>query len=89
MVFLQIKTLIREWMEAEGALMPRRLKLRQSYMVGENGTVEKADDLWFKSRKNSCKTKKSWVGFTLFWNKAANLPRELCGGKGPWTWRGV
>ena len=59
--------------KVQGALMPRRLKLRQSYMVSEDGKVQKMNDLWFKERKNTCKTKATWVGFTVFSNKEVNI----------------
>ena len=59
--------------KVQGALMPRRLKLRQSYMVTEDGKVDKVNDLWFKERKNTCKTKHAWVGFTVFSNKEVNI----------------
>ncbi|OLP86861.1 Copia protein [Symbiodinium microadriaticum] len=59
--------------KVQGALMPRRLKLRQSYMVSEDGEVQKVNDLWFKERKNTCKTKTTWVGFTVFSNKEVNI----------------
>ncbi|CAE7544937.1 Top3a, partial [Symbiodinium necroappetens] len=59
--------------KVQGALMPRRLKLRQSYMVTEDGKVDKVQDMWFKERKNTCKTKNTWTGFTVFSNKEVNI----------------
>ena len=52
--------------KVRGALMPRRLKYRATYMVDENGEVHVHGDNWFKSRKKPGKTNYSWVGFTVF-----------------------
>ncbi|CAE7781262.1 ankrd29 [Symbiodinium sp. CCMP2456] len=51
--------------KVRGALMPRRLKYRATYMVDENGEVHVHGDNWFKNRKKPCKTNYSWVGFTV------------------------
>ena len=56
-----------------GALMPRRLKHRQTYMVMEDGTVDTYNDNWFKQRKKVNDMKKSWVGFTVFSSTEVNI----------------
>ena len=55
--------------KVKGSPMPRRLKMRQTYMVKEDGTVEKAKGLWFKERKKGG----TWIGFTVFSNREVGL----------------
>ena len=57
----------------EGALMPRRLKVRQTFMVMEDGSMDTCKDFWFKQRKQSGKTNTAWTGFTVFSRKEVNL----------------
>ena len=50
----------------KGALMPRRLKHRQTFMILESGEVETQHDNWFKNRRKVRPTSKAWTGFTVF-----------------------
>ncbi|CAE7437016.1 RE1 [Symbiodinium sp. CCMP2592] len=61
------------------ALLPRRLKVRQTYMVMDDGTVDKSKDFWFKQRKSKGSTTKSWTGFTVFSNKEVNIENFVVG----------
>ena len=52
--------------KVKGALLPRRLKHRQTFMILENGEVETQHDNWFKNRRQTKRTGQAWTGFTVF-----------------------
>ena len=52
--------------KVKGALMPPRLKHRQTFMIMENGEVETQHDNWFKNRRQAESTGQTWTGFTSF-----------------------
>ena len=56
--------------------MPRRFKFRQSYMVMEDGSVQKETSNWFKDRKKTHRTTQ-WTGFTVFSAKAVDSERFM------------
>ena len=63
-----------------GALMPRRLKHRCTYMVDECGGVSTLSDNWVRKGKRAAKTEKSWTGFTVFSSGPIDL-EAFAGGK--------
>ena len=63
-----------------GALMPRRLKYRCTYMVDGLGNINTSQDNWVRKGKKQTRTKSSWTGFTVFCSKPVNL-EAYAGGK--------
>ncbi|OLQ14984.1 hypothetical protein AK812_SmicGene847 [Symbiodinium microadriaticum] len=63
-----------------GALMPRRLKHRCTYMVDECDGVSTLSDNWVRKGKKTAKTEKSWTGFTVFSSGPIDL-EAFAGGK--------
>ena len=64
----------------KGALMPRRLKYRSTYMVDEEGYVTTTQDNWVRKGVRAKKTASTWTGFTIFSAQPLDL-EVFAGGK--------
>ena len=60
----------------KNASLTRRFKFRQSYMVMEDGSVQKETSNWYKERKKVHRTT-TWTGFTVFSTKEVDSERFM------------
>ena len=66
--------------KVKGALMPRRLKYRSTYMVNDEGDVKTFQDNWVRKGKAISKVGYTWTGFTVFSSKPVDC-EVFAGGK--------